>query len=65
MDTLLSEQYIIMEVTPDGDYELCFDEFGKQEVYSRQEEAVKTIKEIRKYYDYPLIIVRETQTIVG
>lgn len=65
MDILLSEQYIIMQVTPDGDYELCFNEDNDQMVFNSLKDAKDILKIEQGNFDYPLVIVRENQTIVG
>jgi hypothetical protein len=64
MDTIYSEIYRLMEKLPDGDLNLCFDEEGN-EIFSTGLDDVKEYKEVlQNEYDYPLVIVRETQVIV-
>lgn len=63
---ILTEQYILMhKPTVDSDYELCFDEAGKQIVTDNLKMAQVLKDEHQESFDLPLVIVRETQTIVG
>lgn len=64
MDIIYSEVYRLMERLPDGDLNLCFDEEGN-EIFSTDLNNIKEMKNIVcKNYDNPLVIIRETQTII-
>lgn len=63
---IIAEQYLLMIITKDGDYELCFDKEGNQIISTSLDEIIKEKREAEEnnYYDYPLVIVRETQQII-
>jgi len=67
MYSIYSEVYRLMEQSPDGDLSLCLDEEGN-EIFSDNYHTIEKEKitcENNQYYDNPLVIVRETQVIVG
>ena len=65
MNTMLNERYILMYKTQDDDLELCFDSNNKQLEGFSLEDAKHLVFLHQQDFDYPLIIVRESQTIVG
>jgi hypothetical protein len=64
MNTLLTERYILMYKTQDDDLELAFDVNNHQLEGFSLEEAKHLVFLHQQNFDYPLIIVRESQVIV-
>jgi hypothetical protein len=65
MNTFLTEFYSLMYRTHDDDFELAFNETGEQLIACSLSNAKDLVSLHQADFDYPLIIVRETQTIVG